>query len=1527
MERRRRLSRPLAGLVILAMVSALVPLTGAQPSAALTSTPVFINEIHYDNASTDAGEAIEVAGPAGTDLTGWSIVLYNGNGCVTYDTDYLSGAIPDLQNGYGTLYLTYPVDGIQNGAPDGLALVDAGGAVIQFLSYEGTCTATNGPALGLTSIDIGVAESSSTPVGYSLQLAGTGATYEDFSWQPPADDTFGAVNNSQVFSGAPPPDGDGDGIPDDADNCPAVYNPLQEDADGDGVGDACDACPLDPDNDLDGDGVCGDVDNCPAVYNPLQEDGDGDGIGDACDSPAGPVLNEFSASTTGTDVEYVEVYGAAGADYSAYTILEIEGDDSGQGTVDEIIPVGTTDAAGFWLGSLAANALENGSISLLLVKDFAGSISQDLDTNNDGAFDVVPWSEVTDDVGVNDGGALDIVYSLTVLVANYDGLPYAPGGASRFPDGTDTDTTADWVRNDYDLAGIPGYAGTIVAGEAYNTPGAPNVIYVDADGDGIPDPDDNCPAVYNPLQEDADGDGIGDACDTCPTDPENDIDGDGVCGDVDNCPYVYNPGQEDGDGDGIGDACDVVAVPVINEYSASTTGTDVEFVEVYGSPSADYSAYTILEVEGDSSSTMGTVDEVIPVGTTDGAGFWLASLAADTLENGSLTLLLVEGFTGSLGQDLDTDNNGVLDVTPWTALVDDVAANDGGAGDLSYSLTVLVANYDGLPYMPGGASRYPDGTDTNTTADWVRNDFDLAGIPGYAGTIGPGEAYNTPGAPNQIYVAPPEGCGDPYTPIYDIQGSGLTSPLVGTEVALEGVVVGDFQNNAMPDNGDLNGFHVQDPTGDGNPATSDGVFVYYSSNATDVAVGDGVRVRGTVSEYNGMTEVTVSQIWLCSTGNTVAPTDMYLPTASVDEYEPFEGMLVRLPQTLYISEYFNFDRYNEMVLTLQRQNTPTAVHEPGSPEQAALAAENLLKRITLDDGRTAQNPDPALHPNGAIFDMGNLFRGGDTLTNVTGVLDYSFNLYRIQPVQGADYAPVNTRPAEPGSVGGRLKVVSFNLLNYFTTIDTGVYICGPSGNLECRGADTAEEFTRQRDKIISALVGMSPDVAGLVEMENNPADVPTADLVSGLNDVLGAGTYAYIATGAIGTDAIRAAIIYKPASVTPLGAYAVLDSSVDPRFLDTKNRPVLAQSFQENATGEVFTVAVNHLKSKGSDCNDVGDPDLGDGAGNCNLTRMHAAEALVDWLAGDPTGSGDSDALILGDLNSYDKEDPIDVLLAGGYTDLEGYFHGEYAYSYLYDGQLGYLDYAMPNTSLFGQVAGATVWHINADEPDLINYDMDYKQPAQDALYAPDAYRSGDHDPIIVGLNLCEAVHDAEFMWDPIGPVVGQEIFFMGWAEGSDPLTYAWDFGDGGGSGGAVAYHTYDAPGDYLVTMTVNNGCSQQIVQHTVSVTSLGTMHVQWIKMSVFDRGLGRYVVRSQARVLDANGSPVIGAAVSAEWTAPNGAISAQSGLTNLRGIAGFKKQTMQVGLWHLCVTGVQLAGWVYDPDANLETCDSILIP
>jgi predicted extracellular nuclease len=991
------LRKLISTLVVLALVIGLVPFTGIKTATATVA--VFINEIHYDNSDADAGEAIEVAGPAGTDLTGWSLVLYNGNGNVVYDTDYFSQIIPNQQSGYGTVMLSYPVNGIQNGSPDGIALVDSSNNVVQFLSYEGTILAADGPAVGMTSVDIGVIEDSTTPVGYSLQLSGTGSGYDDFTWSAPTANTFGAVNNEQTFVG---------------------------------------------------------------------------------------------------------------------------------------------------------------------------------------------------------------------------------------------------------------------------------------------------------------------------------------------------PATE----------------PKINEFSASTTDTDVEYVEIYGDPDTDYSDYTVLEIEGDSDAAVGTIDEVISIGTTDANGIWNIDLVANSLENGTITLLLVKDFSGELGDDIDADNDGVIDFAPWETIVDAVAVNDGGSTDVSYGEPVLGVSYDGLPYAPGGASRYPDGFDTDATTDWVRNDFDLAGIEGYVGTITLGEAYNTPGEFNQIYEPAPEACGDPFTPIYEVQGNDLTSPVVGTEVAVEGIVVGDFQNNGSLDNGDLNGFNLQDAVGDDDPATSDGIFIYYPSGTTDVEVGDVVRVRGSVSEYSGLTEITVGQIWDCESTGSIDPTPISLPVTDINDFEPYEGMLVTFTQELVISEYYNYDRYGEMVLGLplegqSRLYTPTSVVEPGQPA-IDLAAENSIRRITLDDGLSAQNPAVLRHPNGHPFSLTNLFRGGDLVMNATGVLDYTRSLYRIQPTEPAVYTAINPRPEARPEVGGNLQIAAMNTLNFFLTPDypTGDpldYTCGPLLDMECRGWDFDQptEFTRQRTKLLQALYGLDAGVIGLNEIENTTGVEPLADLVTGLNDLYGYEAYTYIDTGVIGTDAIRVGMIYRIADVTPVGDYALLTSAVDPRFIDTLNRPSMAQTFEENSSGELFTVVVNHLKSKGSACD--GDPDLGDGQGNCNLTRTLAAQALVDWLATDPTGSGDADFIIMGDLNSYAMEDPIDAIKAGAddtlgtaddYTNLIYDYQGLYAYSYVFDGQVGYLDHALANLPLASQVTGTAVWHINADEADVLDYDTSYKSDEQDLLYEPNEFRTSDHDAVIVGLDL-----------------------------------------------------------------------------------------------------------------------------------------------------------------------------------------------
>jgi predicted extracellular nuclease len=945
------------------------------PSLAAGPT-VFINEIHYDNAGTDTGEGFEIAGPAGTNLAGWSVVLYNGNGGAVYNTIALSGTIPNQQAGFGTL--SFLQAGIQNGSPDGMALVDAGSVVVEFLSYEGSFVAVGGPANGMASIDIGVSEGSGTPVGDSLQLTGTGTMGGDFTWAAAQPSTFGAVNTGQTF-----------GI------------------------------------------VTG---------------------------PTDPVINEFVANHTGADSQaFLEVFGDPSTDYSAFTVLEIEGDSSGAGVIDAVLPMGTTNAGGYWIDD---EDMENGTITILLVENFSGTQGNDLDTNNDGTFDSAPWTRIVDDVATTDGGGSDHAYSATVLAAFFDGNPFGAGGASRIPNGTDTDTTGDWVRNDFHGFGFPGFPGSPALGEAENTPGAVNA----------------------PI--------------TVPTDP--------------------------------------------------------------------------------------------------------------------------------------------------------------------------------------------------------------LGV-----------------------------CNDPATLIHDIQGSGLASPDIGSIREIEGIVTGDFEGSS-----ELSGFFMQEESADfdGDGTTSEGIFVF-NGGVGSVNTGDTVRVRGTVAEFFSLTEINnVVSVTGCQATGTTAAASWSLPVTSVSDWEWVEGMEVTINQTLHASGNFTQARFGEVDLSVGGPlDNPTNVVAPGAPA-IALQDLNDRSRIQLDDGSTVQNPLP-LPP---YIGPGSTLRTGDTLSNLTGVVSFAFGNYEMHPTQTVNFTRANVRPGVP-SVGGTLQVAAYNVLNYFTTIDNAGPICGPLGNQGCRGADTASEFTRQRDKIITAISTLDVDVVGLMEIENAPGNTPEADLVAGLNAATSPGTYEYIAAGAIGGDAIRVALLYKPASVTPLGNFEILDSSDDPRFDDTLNRPMLTQSFVENATGAVFTVGVNHLKSKGSNCNVVGDPDTGDGQGNCNITRTNAARAIVDWLATDPTGSGDSDYLVIGDLNAYAQEDPVVTIEAGGYTDLieffEGTGFGSGAYSFNFFSQSGYLDHGMSSETMTPQVTGAAFWHVNADEPSGLDYN-NFNQPL---LYNPDQFRSSDHDPVVIGLGLIPA--------------------------------------------------------------------------------------------------------------------------------------------------------------------------------------------
>lgn len=599
---------------------------------------------------------------------------------------------------------------------------------------------------------------------------------------------------------------------------------------------------------------------------------------------------------------------------------------------------------------------------------------------------------------------------------------------------------------------------------------------------------------------------------------------------------------------------------------------------------------------------------------------------------------------------------------------------------------------------------------------------------------------------------PGPGCNAPFTPAHTIQGRGAATPLSGV-VSTQGVVVGDYEGPSPA----LRGFYLQDVTGDNDAATSDAVFVFNGNN-DQVQPGQLVRVTGTVGEFQNQTQVSASSVEVCGSAS-VQPVDVMLPMVSADDFERFEGMLVRLPQTLTVTEHFQLGRFGQVVLSSDgRLRQPTHVALPGVDAQA-IQARNDLNRIILDDGDNAQNPATIVFGrNGQPLSAANTLRGGDTATGMGGVMTYTWagnsasgNAWRVRPVHALaaalpDFQAANPRPDSAPAPAG-LRVAGVNVLNYFNSFGTCAGGIGGAA-LECRGAQDAVELDRQQAKTVAALVAMDADVVGLVEIENDGYGSASAQrrLVDALDTATAPGTWALLdadaRTGqvnAMGQDAIKVGLIYRAARVAPVGNTAVLGSTEFQNAGDgaPRNRPALAQAFQQiggDAAGERVIVVVNHLKSKGSACDT---PDAGDGQGNCNGVRLRAARMLRAWLATDPTGTGDPDVLVFGDLNAYAKEDPIRSFTDNGWVDLIAAASGAEAYSYVFDGQWGYLDHALATASLAAQVAHVVPWSVNADEPSVLDYNTNFKSAAQIAgLFAPDAYRYSDHDPVLVDLRL-----------------------------------------------------------------------------------------------------------------------------------------------------------------------------------------------
>jgi uncharacterized protein len=516
---------------------------------------------------------------------------------------------------------------------------------------------------------------------------------------------------------------------------------------------------------------------------------------------------------------------------------------------------------------------------------------------------------------------------------------------------------------------------------------------------------------------------------------------------------------------------------------------------------------------------------------------------------------------------------------------------------------------------------------------------------------------------------------------------------------------------------------------------------------TSAQVGDLVRVTGTVTEFtpaNATRSYTefkdITAIVKLGTVGQLTPANVTMP-ANLANYE---GMLVRFTNPLIINQVSQLAVRGEMTLSSVRREVPTNRYPAGSAGALAMAAANAADEIVLDDGSFTQAPTiPYIAADQTV-------RVGDSVTDLVGVVDFgsignSQATFKLQPLSVAGVTISRTNPRTPGPLlpAGNVRVASANVLNFFTTFTNGNDVFGNTNQgcslgsgtskSNCRGADNLAEFVRQRDKIVNELVAMDADVVGLMEIQNN-GTTAVSHLVDSVNAKVGFPLYSYVPTPAsTGTDAIRVAMIYKPSVVSLVGAPMSDGDGIN-------NRPPLAQTFKA-ANGAKFSVIVNHLKSKASCPSGTGvNADNGDSQGCWNGTRIQQAQRLASYfIPFVQQTSGDPDVLVIGDMNSHGFEDPINLLTgAGMVNELERFVRpAGLVYSHVFDGESGYLDHALATASLDGQVAGATEWHNNADEPDAIDYNTDGKP--QD-LYVNNAYRASDHDPVVVSLNLTPAL-------------------------------------------------------------------------------------------------------------------------------------------------------------------------------------------
>ena len=419
------------------------------------------------------------------------------------------------------------------------------------------------------------------------------------------------------------------------------------------------------------------------------------------------------------------------------------------------------------------------------------------------------------------------------------------------------------------------------------------------------------------------------------------------------------------------------------------------------------------------------------------------------------------------------------------------------------------------------------------------------------------------------------------------------------------------------------------------------------------------------------------------------------------DWAALAGRRVRIDAPLTISGNHRLGRERELAASFGgRLFSPTEQAPPGAPAQR-LAGDNRRRQLAIRLGADVGRPARALRSGGVL----------DAVVGLVAMQDGKAVLLAETMVLRSA-----ARPGPP-TVAGDVRVAGLNLENLFNGDGDG------GGFPTARGAATVEDYRRQQARLVATLVALDPDIAALMELENDGAG-PTsslAQLVAALRAARPGADWRFVDSGGHGPggDDIRVGIVYRADRVATVGRPLTLE--IPP--LGTRSRVPLAQRFRAG-DGPAFVVVANHFKSKGCGEATGADADQGDGQSCWNATRLSSARQLRDWLARTVAPRGEP-ALVIGDLNAYRQEDPVRALVAAGYADAFADAR-EPPYSFVYDGAAGRLDHALLNPALASRLAGAAEWHVNADEAD---------HPAG-APGEPGPWRSSDHDPVLLGFRL-----------------------------------------------------------------------------------------------------------------------------------------------------------------------------------------------